>query len=132
MSCSSAKSLKISRPWGTFRDAADYVAWLTATLEGLHVDRIALVGMSFGGWLALNYGVAAPERVRKAALLSAGGFLPIARQFSLRGMVMVFFPTRFTVNSFMRWAGFTDAPGERDGIAARRDSRRRVVSYLRN
>ena len=103
-----------SIPDEPIRDAADYVAWLTATLDGLRIDRIALVGMSFGGWLALTYAVAAPERVQKLVLLSAGGFLPIARQFSLRGMLMVFFPTRFTVNSFMRWAGFTDVPGERD------------------
>ena len=27
---------------------------------------------------------------------------------------MTFFPTRFTVNSFMRWLGITDAPGEND------------------
>ena len=27
---------------------------------------------------------------------------------------MTFFPTRFTVNSFMRWTGLTDTPGERD------------------
>ena len=103
-----------SIPGEPIRDAADYVAWLTATLDGLHLDRISLVGMSYGGWLALTYAVAAPERVQKLVLLSAGGFLPIARQFSLRGMLMVFFPTRFTVNSFMRWVGFTDAPGETD------------------
>ena len=35
----------------------------------------------------------------------------MVRQFSLRGMLMAFFPTRFTVNSFMRWAGITDSPG---------------------
>jgi pimeloyl-ACP methyl ester carboxylesterase len=84
-------------------------------LDGLHVDRISLVGMSYGGWLALTYAVAAPERVHKLVLLSAGGLLPIARQFILRGMLMVFFPTPFTVNSFMRWAGFTDAPGHTEG-----------------
>ena len=78
------------------------------------IDCIALVGMSFGGWSALTYAVAAPERVQKLVLLSAGGFLPIARDFSLRGMLMVSLPTRFTVNSFMRWAGFTDAPGQTD------------------
>jgi pimeloyl-ACP methyl ester carboxylesterase len=38
--------------------------------------------------------------------------LSIVRQFGLRATLMVFFPTRFTVNSFMRWAGFTDSPGE--------------------
>ena len=84
---------------------------LTATLDGLHLDRIFLVGMSYGGWLALNYAVAAPERVQKLVLLSpGGGFLPMVRQFSLRGMLMVLFPTRFTVNSFMRWLGIKDIP----------------------
>jgi pimeloyl-ACP methyl ester carboxylesterase len=105
-----------SVPSEPVRSVADYVAWLTATLDGLHVRRIALAGMSFGGWLALNYAVAAPERVQKLVLLSAGGFLPIARQFSLRGMLMVFFPTRFSVNSFMHWAGFTDGPGQSDAL----------------
>jgi pimeloyl-ACP methyl ester carboxylesterase len=92
------------------RNAADYVAWLTATLNGLHLDRISLVGMSYGGWLALNYALAAPERVQKLALLSpAGSLLPIVRQFSLRGVLMSLFPTHFTVKSFMHWLGFTDS-----------------------
>ena len=35
----------------------------------------------------------------------------MAKQFAFRGMLMAFVPTRLTVNSFMRWAGFraTDA-----------------------
>ena len=96
-----------SVPGEPIRDAADYAAWLTATLDALHLDDVCLVGMSFGGWLALNYAVVAPTRVRKLVLLSPGGFLPMVRQFSLRGMLMMFVPTRFTVNSFMRWLGFT-------------------------
>ena len=97
-------------PTEPIRDAADYVAWLTATLDGLHLDRVSLVGMSFGGWLALNYAVAAPERVQKLVLLSPGGACcRWSRQFSVRGMLMVFFPTRFTVNSFMRWLGFNES-----------------------
>jgi pimeloyl-ACP methyl ester carboxylesterase len=98
-------------PIGT---AADYVAWVTATLDALHLNRIDLLGMSFGGWLALTYAVAAPERVRKLALLSTGGLLPISRQFMLRGLAMVLAPARVTVNSFMRWAGFSDQPGTAD------------------
>lgn len=93
---------------------ADYVAWLTATLNGLQLSRISLVGMSFGGWIALNYAAAEPERVRKLVLLSPGGLLRISKPFSLRGMLMVFFPTRFTVNSFMRWVGCSTAPGPAD------------------
>ena len=103
-----------SIPDEPIRNAADYIIWLTATLNALHLDRIALVGMSFGGWIALRYAVAAPDRVHKLVLLSPGGLLQIRRQFTLRGMAMVFFPTRFTVNSFMHWAGFSTAPGEAD------------------
>jgi pimeloyl-ACP methyl ester carboxylesterase len=64
--------------------------------------------MSFGGWIALRYAVAAPHRVQRLVLLSPGGFLPMVKQFGLRGMLMALFPTRFTVNSFMRWAGITE------------------------
>jgi pimeloyl-ACP methyl ester carboxylesterase len=103
-----------SFPNEPIRDAADYVTWLTATLNKLQLDRIYLVGMSYGGWLALNFAACAPGRVQKLALLSPGGFLPVEKQFSLRGILMLLFPTRFTVNSFMRWAGFTDRPGETD------------------
>ena len=97
-----------SIPGEPIGNAADFVSWLTATLDALHLDRVSLVGMSFGGWLALNYAVAAPQRVRQLALLSPGGLLPMVRQFSVRGALMVSLPTRLTVNSFFRWLGFTD------------------------
>ena len=103
-----------SVPDEPIRDTADYLTWLTATLSGLGHDRCSLLGMSFGGWLALRYAAAAPARVQKLVLLSPGGFLPMVKQFTLRGMLMEFFPTRFTVNSFMRWAGFSDRAGEND------------------
>jgi len=97
-----------SRPNEPIRNVADFASWLTATLDALHLDCVFLVGMSFGGWLALNYAVAAPQRVRKLVLLSPGGLLPMVRQFTVRGMIMVWLPTRLTVNSFFRWLGFTD------------------------
>jgi len=96
-----------SLPGDPIRDANDYVAWLTATLDGLDLGRVSLAGMSFGGWIALQYAVAAPERIQRLVLLSPGGFLPMVKQFVLRGMLMAFFPTRFAVNSFMSWAGIT-------------------------
>ncbi len=103
-----------SIPAEPVRDVSDYVEWLAATLDGLGLGRVSLLGMSFGGWLALSYAAAAPERVRKLVLLSPGGLLPLVRQFTVRGMLMTFMPTRFTVNSFMRWAGFSDRAGDND------------------
>jgi pimeloyl-ACP methyl ester carboxylesterase len=97
-----------SIPTEPVRNADDYAVWLAETLDGLHLDRVFLTGMSYGGWLALNFAIAAPERLEKLVLLSpGGGFVPMARQFSRRGMLMVWFPTRFTVNWFMRWIGIT-------------------------
>ena len=104
-----------SVPDQPIRDAADYVSWLTVTLDALGLERVGLVGMSYGGWLALTFAVAAPERVQKLVLLSpAASFLPLVKQFSVRGLLMSLCPTRFTVNSFMRWLGFTDDPGDMD------------------
>lgn len=102
-----------SIPTEPIRNPQDYAVWLAETLDGLHLDRVCLVGQSYGGWLALNFAIAAPERVQKLVLLSpGGGFVPMVRQFSLRGMLMVWFPTRVMVNWFMRWLGIT-APDAR-------------------
>jgi pimeloyl-ACP methyl ester carboxylesterase len=103
-----------SIPGEPIGSATDYVRWLTATLDALHLDRVDLLGMSFGGWLALTYASAAPERVRKLVLLSPGGILTLSKQLSMRGMLMMIVPTRVTVSSFMRWVGLKDAPGESD------------------
>jgi pimeloyl-ACP methyl ester carboxylesterase len=104
-----------SIPGEPMREVSDFVAWLSETLDGLGLDRISLVGMSYGGWLALNFAMTAPERVRKLVLLSpAASFQPLVRQFSLRGMLMGFFPTRLTADSLMGWMGFKDTPGDTD------------------
>jgi pimeloyl-ACP methyl ester carboxylesterase len=101
-----------SVPAEPIRDRADFVAWLSATLDGLQLGRVSLAGMSFGGWIALGYAVAKPERVEKLVLLSVGGFLPMAKQFTVRGMLMVFWPTRLTVTPFMHWLGVKENPAD--------------------
>ena len=102
-----------SIPAEPIRNPEDYAVWLAATLDALHLDRVFLAGQSYGGWLALNFAIVSSERVHKLVLLSpGGGFVPMARQFSLRGMLMVWFPTRVMVNWFMRWLGIT-APDAR-------------------
>ena len=95
------------------RDTGDFVTWLHETLDGLNLDRISLVGMSYGGWLGLNLAMAAPERLHKIVLLSPGAvFLPIVKQFMLRGMLMSMIPIRYTTDSFMGWMGIKDSPGD--------------------
>lgn len=95
------------------RDLADYMVWLQETLDGLGLDAVSLVGMSYGGWLGLKFAMTSPERVKKIAVLSPGAsFQPFSLQFTLRGMLMTFFTTRFTTDSFMGWLGIKDLPGD--------------------
>ena len=51
----------------------DYVAHLDGLLDALGVDRTHLSGESLGGWLALKYAAAHPERVRRVVLNTPGG-----------------------------------------------------------
>lgn len=50
-----------------------YVLWLDELFAALGVERPAVVGVSLGGWLALDYATRRPERVRGLALLCPAG-----------------------------------------------------------
>jgi pimeloyl-ACP methyl ester carboxylesterase len=50
-----------------------YAEWLDDVLDGLKLERAALVGVSLGGALALDYAVRRPERVDRLALLAPSG-----------------------------------------------------------
>lgn len=50
-----------------------YADWLGEVLAGLGVTRAALVGLSLGGWLALEYATRRPETVSAVVLLCPGG-----------------------------------------------------------
>ncbi|OSY34447.1 2-hydroxy-6-oxononadienedioate/2-hydroxy-6-oxononatrienedioate hydrolase [Pseudonocardia autotrophica] len=51
----------------------DYVAHLDGLLDALGVDRANLSGESLGGWVALKYAAAHPDRVRRIVLNTPGG-----------------------------------------------------------
>lgn len=50
-----------------------YAPWLGEVLAGLGVDHCALVGISLGGWLALEFATRHPDRLSALALLCPGG-----------------------------------------------------------
>jgi pimeloyl-ACP methyl ester carboxylesterase len=47
--------------------------WLDEVIDGLGLDTVALVGMSLGGWTALDYVLRRPGRVTTLVLLCPGG-----------------------------------------------------------
>lgn len=50
-----------------------HVEWLDDVLEGLSLPAASFAGMSFGGWLAVDYATRRPERVHQLVLFSPGG-----------------------------------------------------------
>lgn len=55
------------------RDGADMAAWLGETFAALDLPAAHLVGLSFGGWLALNQARRAPDRVVSVTAIDPPG-----------------------------------------------------------
>lgn len=61
------------RPDGVHYDLATWTEHLTGFLDALGLDRVSVVGNSFGGALALNLTTAHPQRVEKLVLMGSVG-----------------------------------------------------------
>lgn len=81
------KSAPNRPPWET----PTYAEWLADVLDALAVEQATLVGISQGGWTALKFGVAQPERVTSLALLCPGGVTADRMSFLLRAVVYSLF-----------------------------------------
>lgn len=67
-------------------DGADFACWLDELFTGLCPgDSINLVGMSMGGWLAGQYLLKFPQRLKKVVWIAPGGtVLPVSKAFIRR------------------------------------------------
>lgn len=58
--------------------AEDQAAWLEDALAGLELDRVHMLGLSIGGWNAVNHAVRYPKRLASLTLLDpAMTFAPV-------------------------------------------------------
>jgi pimeloyl-ACP methyl ester carboxylesterase len=53
----------------------EYGAWLTDVLDGLALQRTHVVGVSWGGFVAIRLAASAPERIDRLALLVPAGIV---------------------------------------------------------
>jgi len=58
-------------------DGAAPAEWLTDVLDGVGLDRAGLVGVSWGGSIAMRAAALAPERFERLALLVPAGILAV-------------------------------------------------------
>ncbi|MEU8225226.1 alpha/beta fold hydrolase [Kribbella sp. NPDC048915] len=86
------------------RTPADLHIWLSGVLTGLGVEHGALVGHSYGAWVALTYAIAHPERVRRLALLDPTDcYLGLRVPYVARALPSLLRPSAGRVQSFLRW-----------------------------
>ena len=86
----------------------DFANWLADVLDGLHIPTADLMGISYGGFLAVNFALKFKERARRLILLCPGIPLgPFTFQWMLRGMPMILRPSIATVRWFIKGASTT-------------------------
>ncbi|MCP2257505.1 Pimeloyl-ACP methyl ester carboxylesterase [Streptoalloteichus tenebrarius] len=69
-------------------DSDRYARWLDAVLDLLGVERVRIMGMSLGGWLALDYATRRPARVERLALSCPGGLGRQKKGFLLKAILL--------------------------------------------
>lgn len=62
-------------------DEQDYADWMASVLDALNLPRANIAGNSLGGWMALKFATAYPDRVEKLMLFASGGLAPIRADF---------------------------------------------------
>ncbi len=63
----------LSAPSRPTLDSGAYPLWLDDVLNALSVEQAAMIGLSLGGYLALDYASRHPERISALAVLCPGG-----------------------------------------------------------
>jgi pimeloyl-ACP methyl ester carboxylesterase len=77
---------------------SDYAEWLSDVFDQLGLQRSDVVGLSYGGFLAVNFALHAPDRVKRLILLCPGvpNFGPPTRKYALHGLPLMLFPSHLT------------------------------------
>jgi pimeloyl-ACP methyl ester carboxylesterase len=79
--------------------------WITEVLDGLGIQKAHLVGVSLGGWLALNFAIHKPGRTARVVLLDpAASFEKMSAAFLWHSFLpIMLYPTRAGLIKYFRW-----------------------------
>lgn len=61
--------------------AADVTQWLDEVLAGLGIERLHVIGCSYGGWTAMRYALHNPAAVTSLTLVDPAGFGKVSGRF---------------------------------------------------
>jgi pimeloyl-ACP methyl ester carboxylesterase len=77
------KSAPVRPSW----NSPAYAELMEDVLNGLHITKASLVGLSQGGWNAMKYAVYQPERVSRLVVLSPAGVISDKGSFLIRAVL---------------------------------------------
>jgi len=104
----------------------DFVDWFDELLVRLGLEKdINLLGLSYGGWIASQYGLAHPERLEKLVLVAPAATVAwFSGDFMKKG-IMCMIPHPHFIKSMVRWAlhdAAVGTPEERRMVAEAADN----------
>jgi pimeloyl-ACP methyl ester carboxylesterase len=63
--------------------------WLRDLLDAIGEERVRIVGMSLGGWSAIEFACRYPDRVQALSLVAPAGLAPVRRSFVLKALPLL-------------------------------------------
>jgi pimeloyl-ACP methyl ester carboxylesterase len=88
--------------------AGQYVDWLRQVFAALGIVSARVTGLSYGGWLAAQLALRAPEHVSHLVLLTPAGTLaPLSAQFRVRFMIPMLLRSPSRIRNFQQWLSST-------------------------
>jgi pimeloyl-ACP methyl ester carboxylesterase len=114
------RSVSTRRP----TSAADFTAWLEELFDGLELEEdVALMGLSYGGWLTAEYALRRPERLDRIVLLAPAATVhELSRGFIWRAVLAVI-PHRLFVRNLIFW--FAE-----DSLRGGEETRRQIEAFV--
>ena len=91
------------------KKGAEWSDLLVEITDKLGVEKAYVVGASNGGFLALNYAIHYPERIKKMALLGAMGLTPSTNENIMHIAFAQMFPLKPVQDNTIQWS-FGDDP----------------------
>ncbi len=87
-----------------FSEPHDFVRWLSELVDALELEEFDLAAYSYGAWIASQYALAHPDRLRRLALLAPASTVLRPRVgLLIRAMLYYFVPLEFVTRRYLRW-----------------------------
>lgn len=67
----------------------EYANWVNEILDALHLNKVSLMGNSFGGWMSLKFATTFPEKVNRLVLIAASGIVPVRLSFIVQSILAI-------------------------------------------